>query len=149
MRTNMKKHYLPMWQYLIVDFFRSLQWNFRNLHLEVDMKLSSYGYIEITLPIAEDFTCVINIGDEIRLKFYKELLNGKKHYFKIPFEQGSEYLPSRLTDVVEMDEKGLFIYPHKPILDIIRTIRFVKDYGIELLPLLREAYETKYTPNNV
>ena len=138
-----------MWQFLIADFFQSLQWNFRNLHLEIDMKLSSYGYIEITLPIAEDFICVINIREEIRLKFYKELLNGKKHYFKIPFELGIEYLPSRLSDSVEMDEKGLFIYPHKPILDIIRTIRFVKDNGTELLPLLSEAYKTRYTPNNV
>ena len=138
-----------MWQYFITDFFRSSQWNFRNLHLEVDMKLSSLGYIEITLPIAEDFICVINIREEIRLKFYKELLNGKRYYFKVPFELGIEYLPSRLTDVVEMDEKGLFIYPHKPILDIIRTIRFVKDNGTELLPLLSEAYKTSHTPNNV
>ena len=138
-----------MWQFLIADFFRSLQWNFRNLHLEVDMKLSSYGYIEITLPIAEDFICVINIREEIRLKFYKELLNGKRYYFKIPFELGIEYLPSRLSDIVEMDEKGLFIYPHEPIFDIIRTIRFIKDEGTELLPLLSEAYKTRYTPNNV
>lgn len=145
----MRKHYLPMWQFLIADFFRSLDWNFRNLQLVVDMTLSSFGYIEITLPIAEDFICMINIRDEIRLKFYKELLNGKRHYFKIPFELGIEYLPSRLTDVVEMDEKGLFIYPHKPILDIIRTIRFVKDNGTELLPLLSEAYKTRHTPNNV
>ena len=138
-----------MWQYFIADFFRSSQWNFRNLHLEVDMKLSSYGYIEITLPIAEDFICVINIREEIRLKFYKELLNGKRHYFKIPFELGIEYLPYRLSDIVEMDEKGLFIYPHEPIFDIIRTIRFVQEKGTELLPLLSEAYKTRYTPNNV
>ena len=145
----MKKHYSPVWQYFIADFFRRSQWNFQNLHLEVDMKLSSYGYIEITLPIAEDFICVINIREEIRLMFYKELLNGKRYYFKIPFELGIEHLPSRLADSVEMDVKGLFIYSHKPILDIIRTIRFVKDNGEELLPLLREAYETKYIQNNV
>ena len=144
----MKKQYLPMWQFLIADFFRSLEWNIDNLHLEVDMTLSSFGYIKIQLPIAEDFICVINIREEIRLKFYKELLNGKRYYFKIPFELGIEYLPSRLYDIVEMDEKGLFIYPHEPIFDIIRTIRFVQENGTELLPLLSEAYKTNSNKMN-
>ena len=144
----MRKQLPPMYQYHISTFFGHLDWNFKSLQLVVDMTLSSFGYIEIKLPIAEDFICVINIGEEIRLKFYKELLNGKKHYFKIPFELGIEHLPSRLADSVEIDEKGLFIYPHKPIFDIIRTIRFVKDNGEELLPLLREAYKTRTNKKN-
>ena len=144
----MKKQITPMYRFYVADFFRSLEWHFDNVHLEVDMTLSSFGYIEIKLPIAEDFICVINIQDEIRLKFYKELLNGKKLYFKIPFELGIEYLPSKLTDVIEMDEKGLFIYPHEPIFDIIRTIRFVQENGTELLPLLSEAYKTSSNKMN-
>ena len=144
----MRKQLPPMNQYHISTFFGHLDWNFRSLHLEVDMTLSSRGYIEITLPIAEDFICVINIGDEIRLKFYKEFVTGMRYYFKIPFELGIEHLPSRLADSVEIDEKGLFIYPHEPIFDIIRTIRFVQENGTELLPLLSEAYVTNSNKMN-
>ena len=91
---------------------------------------------------------MINISEEIRLRFYKELVTGKRVYFKIPFEPCIDYLPSKLADIVEMDEKGLFIYPHKPVFDIIRTIRFVKENGKELLPLLSEAYKNQSNKMN-
>ena len=144
----MRKHYLPMWQFLIADFFRSLEWNFRNLQLVVDMTLSSFGYIEIKLPIAEGFICVINIGDEIRLKFYKELLNGKRHYFRIPRAFDSDFLPIMLFDIVERDDKGLYIYPSKPVFYILRTVSFIQKNGAELLPVLRKAYKTTINKNN-
>ena len=137
-----------MWQVLIANFFRSLEWNFSNLHLEVDMKLSSYGYIEITLPVAEEFNCVINIGEEIRLKFYKELLNGKRHYIRIPCDLDKDFLPEMLFDIVERDEKGLYIYPSKPVLYILRTVSFIHKNGAELLPVLRKAYKTTINKKN-
>ena len=144
----MRKQLPPMNQYHISTFFGHLDSNFRSLHLEVDMKLSSLGYIEITLPIAEDFICVINIGDEIRLKFYKELLNGKRHYFKIPCELDGDFLPIMLFDIVERDKKGLYIYPLKPVLYILRTVSFIQKNGAELLPVLRKAYKTTTNKKN-
>ena len=144
----MRKQITPMYRFYVADFFRSLEWHFDNLHLEVDMTLSSFGFIEITLPIAEDFICVINIQDEIRLKFYKELLNGKRHYFKIPCELDGDFLPLMLFDIVERDKKGLYIYPLKPVLYILRTVSFIQNNGLELLPVLREAYKSTTNKKN-
>lgn len=144
----MKRKLTPMDRFYVADFFRRLEWNFDNIHLEVDMTLSSFGYIEIKLPIAEDFICVINIGDEIRLKFYKELLYGKRHYFKIPREFDSDFLPIMLFDIVERDKKGLYIYPLKPVLYILRTVSFIQKNGAELLPVLRKAYKTTTNKKN-
>ena len=144
----MRKQITPMYRFYVADFFRSLEWHFDNLHLEVDMTLSSFGFIEIKLPIAEDFICVINIRDEIRLKFYKELLNGKRHYFRIPRELDSDFLPVMLFDIVERDDKGLYIYPSKPVLYILRTISFIQKNGAELLPVLRKAYKATTNKKN-
>ena len=144
----MRKQITPMYQFYVADFFRNLDRNFRSGHLEVDMKLLSIGLIEINLPIIENFICVINIEEEIRLRFYKELKNGKRHYILIPFELGIEYFPSMFLDIVEMDEKGIFIYPHTPIYDIIRVICFVKKNGTQLLPVLRKAYKTTTNKKN-
>ena len=144
----MKKQITPMYRFYVADFFRGLEWHFDNVHLEVDMTLSSFGFIEIKLPIAEDFICVINIRNEIRLKFYKELLNGKRHYFRIPRELDSDFLPVMLFDIVERDDKGLYIYPSKPVLYILRTVSFIQKNGAELLPVLRKAYKTTTNKKN-
>ena len=132
-----------MYRFYVSNFFSNLEWYFDNHHLEVEMQESSYGYIEITLPVPEDFICVINIGEEIRLKFYKKLLNGQKIYFKIPRKYDSNFLPLMLFDIVERDKKGLYIYPHKPVLHILRTVSFIQKDGAELLPVLRAAYKNK------
>lgn len=135
----MKKRSQPMYQFLMADYFRTLQWHFRNCHLKVNMKLLANNSIEIRLPIGSNYFALISIGGYISLEFYNiDCATPGLEYIKF-VNLTLEDIPTELAEIYEESKSGLYLYPHSPSLDILKTVTFIQKHNAEMLILLEGA----------
>ena len=145
----MRANYHPMYDFLIVDYFRTLQWHFRNCHLKVDMKLVENNRIQIRIPIGKDYFAMITIWRIIKIEFFHiEWATPRLQSIK-PIKVTLNLLPEGLSEIFEFSESGLFIYPHSPSLDILKVISYIDKHNAEMLVMLEGANMIVYENQSV
>ena len=145
----MRQNYQPMYDYFIVDYFRTLQWHFNNCHLKVDMKLLENNRIQIRIPIGKDYFAMITIWRIIKVEFFHiewatPILQSIKS-----IKVTQDLLPEGLAEIFDFSESGLFIYPHSPSLDILKVISFIEKNNSKIYNILEALHLGKYTKQSV